>query len=80
FWKFILFTLLGSLPWTFLLAYIGYRLGDKIQNATQLTTVFHGLDIVILVVVVALVALYVYRHVQKDRAAERETSGEAVHR
>lgn len=80
FWKFIVFTLLGSLPWTFLLAYIGYRLGDKIQHASQLTTVFHGLDIVILVVVVALVALYVYRHVQKDRAAERKTSGEPVRR
>ncbi len=80
FWKFIVFTLLGSLPWTLLLAYIGYRLGDKIQNASQLTTVFHGLDIVILVVVVALLALYVYRHVQKDRAAERKTSGEPVRR
>jgi membrane protein DedA with SNARE-associated domain len=80
FWKFIVFTLLGSLPWTFLLAYIGYRLGDKIQHASQLTSVFHGLDIVILVVVVALVALYVYRHVQKDRAAESETTGEPVRR
>lgn len=80
FWKFIVFTLLGSLPWTFLLAYIGYRLGDKIQHASQLTTVFHGVDIVILVVVVALIALYIYRHVQKDRAAERETSGEPVRR
>ncbi|HKV85646.1 MAG TPA: DedA family protein [Ktedonobacterales bacterium] len=80
FWKFIVFTLLGSLPWTFVLAYIGYRLGDKIQHASQLTSVFHGVDIVILVVVVALVALYVYRHVQKDRAAERETRGEPVRR
>lgn len=80
FWKFIAFTLLGSLPWTFALAFVGYKLGDKIQHASQLSTIFHGLDVVILLVLLALIALYVYRHVQKDRAAERAASGESMRR
>lgn len=80
FWKFILFTLLGSLPWTFALAYVGYKLGDKIQHASQLSTLFHGVDVVILIALIALVALYVYRHVQKDKAAEQTTSGERARR
>ena len=80
FWKFIIFTLLGSLPWTFALAYVGFKLGDKIQHASQLSTVFHGLDAVILVALVALVGLYVYRHVHKDKAAERAAGSEAARR
>lgn len=80
FWKFIAFTLLGSLPWTFALAYVGFKLGDKIQHASQLSTVFHGLDIIIIIVLIALVALYVYRHVQKDKAAERTASSETARR
>lgn len=72
FWQFSLFTLLGSLPWTFLLAYVGFKLGDKIQQATQLSTVFHGLDVVILVLLIVAVAYYVYHHIKKDRAATNQ--------
>lgn len=64
FGQFILFTFLGSLPWTFALAFVGKQLGSKI---TQLGTIFHGLDAVILVALVAAVAYYVYHHIKKDR-------------
>lgn len=74
FGKFILFTLLGSLPWTFTLAWIGMRLGSKIDQATQLSSVFHGLDVVILVLLVAGISYYVYRHITRDRAAEDQAS------
>jgi membrane protein DedA with SNARE-associated domain len=73
FWKFLVFTLLGSLPWTFTLAWIGMRLGNKIDQATQLSSVFHGLDVVVLVLLLGGVAYYVYRHVTRDRAAEART-------
>jgi membrane protein DedA with SNARE-associated domain len=66
FWKFCLYTVLGSLPWTFVLAFAGYKLGDQFD---KLATLFHGADVVILVVFVVLVALYVYRHIKHDRAA-----------
>ena len=66
--KFIVFTLLGSLPWTFALAWIGMRLGNKIDQATQLSSVFHGLDIVVVVLLVAAIAFYIYRHIHKERA------------
>lgn len=68
FGKFLLFTLLGSLPWTFALAWIGYKFGTQVA---ALTTAFHGLDVVILVAVVALVTYYIYHHIKKDRAASK---------
>lgn len=67
--QFVLFTFLGSLIWSFVLALVGYNLVGQI---VKLTTVFHGLDIVILVLFVAAVAYYIYRHVQKDRAAAQQ--------
>ena len=73
--KFLLFTLLGSLPWTFALAFVGYKLGSRLQSGmAQLSTVFHGLDIVIILVLVLLVALYVYRHIHKHDDASGSAS------
>jgi membrane protein DedA with SNARE-associated domain len=66
FLKFCIYTVLGSLPWCFLLAFAGYKLRDQYE---QLGTYFHGADYVIIAVVVVLVALYVYRHIKHDRAA-----------
>ena len=64
--RFCVFTLLGSLPWCFVLAFAGYKIGS-LQNS--LGSVFHGLDIVILVLLVLLVALYIWRHIRNDRKA-----------
>jgi membrane protein DedA with SNARE-associated domain len=69
--QFLLFTLLGSLPWTFALAWLGVTFGDSFQKAvSEMTTVFHGLDILILALLVIAVGLYIYRHVRHMRAAE----------
>ena len=69
--QFLLFTLLGSLPWTFALAWLGVTFGDSFQKAvSEMTTVFHGLDILILALLVVAVGLYIYRHVRHMRAAE----------
>ena len=84
FGTFILFTLLGSLPWTLALAFVGYKLGDKIEQATQLGSIFHGLDVVIVLLILAGIAYYIYRHIKHDRLAREaealgNRSGSSMH-
>jgi len=64
--KFCVSTFLGSFPWCLLLAYVGTLIGG---NLTKLGPIFHNLDIVIMVALVALVALYIWRHLRNDRRA-----------
>jgi membrane protein DedA with SNARE-associated domain len=63
--KFVLFTLLGSLPWCFILAFAGYKLGE---NWNEVGSTLHKYDAVVLVVAVLLVALYIYNHVRRMRS------------
>ena len=72
--QFALFTFLGSLIWSFVLAVVGYNLGDKI---VQLATLFHGFDVVILLLLAAAVGYYIYRHVQKDKASRADSADTA---
>ena len=75
FGQFVLFTLLGSLPWCFLLAFVGFKLGDKI---VELATLFHDFDIVIGALLAVAVAYYIYHHIKKDREARsRQTTLES---
>jgi len=64
--KFCVYTLLGSFPWCLLLAYFGFVLGNHLST---LGPIFHSLDVVIIVAVVLLVALYIWRHIRNDRRA-----------
>ena len=64
--RFCIYSFLGSLPWCFVLAYAGYVLGAQVS---KLGSILHGLDVVILFVLVCLVALYIWRHVSNDRKA-----------
>ena len=67
--KFCIYTVLGSFPWCLLLAYIGTIIGG---NLGTLSPIFHSLDVVILVVLVVLLALYIWRHIRNDRKAREE--------
>jgi len=67
--RFCVYTFLGSFPWCLLLGYVGYVLG---KNSTTLGPIFHDLDIVIVVLVVILVALYIWRHIRNDNRARAE--------
>ncbi len=68
--KFIVYSTLGSIPWSLALIYVGKMLGD---NWTQVRSVLHNLDYVIIVVIVALIGLYVYRRLRKlARTTNRE--------
>jgi membrane protein DedA with SNARE-associated domain len=66
FWRFCVYTILGSLPWCFVLAYIGTVIGN---NLGALSPIFHYLDIVIVAAVIILVVLYIWRHIKNDREA-----------
>jgi|SRR5579875_1118048 membrane protein DedA with SNARE-associated domain len=70
--KFCIYTVLGSLPWCLILAFAGYELGKATNGLSSLGTIFHGLDVVILLAIVILVALYLWRHIRNDRRAREE--------
>jgi membrane protein DedA with SNARE-associated domain len=65
--KFVLYSFAGSVPWTLMLAYVGYSLGPKWES---IKGVFRELDILVLVGIVVLVAWYAYR-IRKSRSVEK---------
>jgi membrane protein DedA with SNARE-associated domain len=77
FGKFCLFTFLGVFPWALLLTYIGTLIGN-LSKLSALSSVFHGLDVVVLVALVVLIALYLWRHIRNDRKARAAHAAEAA--
>ena len=65
YWKFLLFTFLGSFVWSLLLAYIGEKLGE---NWASLRNQFHNLDLLIILVIVVGAAWWIQRHVKQSKA------------
>lgn len=61
-WKFSIYTFLGSLLWSGLLAYIGYVLGSKWESIHPLFQKFQDIIIVLLVVAIAY---YIYHKLHK---------------
>ncbi len=64
FWRFVIYTFIGSLPWCFMLAYVGKVLGE---NWKSLKVYFHRADILIAVLIALAVFLFVYRHVKPEK-------------
>ncbi|SYZ74334.1 conserved membrane hypothetical protein [Candidatus Zixiibacteriota bacterium] len=62
FWKFILYTFLGSLPWCWALAYVGKILGD---HWNTLGKYFHQADLVIILAVIAGIAIFLWHKFKK---------------
>jgi membrane protein DedA with SNARE-associated domain len=58
--KFQIYTFLGSWPWCFALAYIGYRLGVRWNNDPTFRDLFHDFDAVIVGVLLAGFAWFVW--------------------
>jgi membrane protein DedA with SNARE-associated domain len=56
--KFVFFSFIGSLPWTAMLAYVGYWLGPSWEDIIE---VFHGLDLFIIAGVAAIIVWYAYK-------------------
>jgi membrane protein DedA with SNARE-associated domain len=63
--KFLIYTFLGSFIWCVGLAYGGYQLGEHWE---QIRTVMRPFDPLICVLVAALIALYIYRHLRHSKA------------
>lgn len=63
-WRFQLYTFIGSWPWCFALAYVGFKLGEKWDSDPRLRAVMHRLDAVVLAVVVLSAGWYVWRHLR----------------
>jgi len=66
--RFCFYTLLGSLPWSFFLAYIGMKLGE---NWEGLKIYFHKFDLAIGVIIILGIVWWVRRHF-KSRFAKNE--------
>lgn len=57
--KFILFTFIGSLVWSYFLVYVGVKLG---QHRETFKAIWHQFDYAIVGIIVVLGVLYLYRH------------------
>ncbi len=64
--KFVVYSFAGSLPWTAMLAYIGYVLGPEWRNVS---TVFPELDVIVILALIGIVVWYVLR-IRKERRKE----------
>lgn len=57
--KFTIYTFLGSLPWCFVLGYIGVQLGP---NWEIIESYFHILDVIVVIGIVAFIAYLTYKY------------------
>lgn len=62
FWKFLLYTFIGSVPWTLVFVYFGYALGN---NWTVLTEVTSRIKIVIEILFVLWIINFIYKKIKK---------------
>ncbi len=62
--KFHLYTTLGSWPWCFALAWIGMKLGKAWDTDPRIKAAFHSADIVIVLVVIAAIAWFVWHRLR----------------
>ena len=61
FWRFIIYSFLGSLPWALALAYIGQKMGENWEN---IRGYFRGFDYVVLIIIVLVIVWWVWRHLK----------------
>ena len=59
--KFLLYTTIGSIPWTFIFVYFGYSLGN---NWTVLTDITSKLKIPIRILLIVLLISWIYKRVK----------------
>jgi membrane protein DedA with SNARE-associated domain len=60
--KFVIYTLLGSLPWCFALGYLGFLLGPQWE---VIRNYFHILDIIVGIGIVAFIVYLIYKYKYK---------------
>lgn len=65
--RFQIYTFIGSWPWCFGLAYIGYKLGERWNSDPRLQAVIHRLDLLVLALIALALCWYVWRHLRRGR-------------
>ena len=73
--RFHVYTFLGSWPWCFMLAYVGFKLGERWNTDPRLKLWFHRFDGVIGAVIVLGILWFVWNH-WKNRAGKALASTE----
>ena len=68
--RFHAYTFLGSWPWCFALAYVGYLLGERWESDPRLRAFMHRFDAAIVAVLALLAAWWVWRHWRQRAGAE----------
>ena len=74
--KFQIYTFLGSWPWCFALAYVGYRLGQAWDSDPRLRAIMHRADLFVVLAFLVAVAWYLRQHWRQRigrRGAKPET-------
>ncbi|BDG07057.1 DedA family protein [Anaeromyxobacter paludicola] len=66
--KFIAFTFVGSFPWCYGLAWVGYKLGEQWDKSPWLKSMFHRFDAAIVGAGVIAVALFVWHKLRGAKA------------
>ena len=64
FFKFIIYTFIGSLPWCFMLAYVGKVLGE---NWEGIRVYFRRADIFIGIAIALAIFYFLYRHLKPEK-------------
>ena len=57
--RFVLFTFIGALPWCYLLAYIGLKMGERWEDLREY---FHRFDLMIGVILVGILGFFLWSH------------------
>lgn len=65
FTKFVIYTTIGSIPWTFVFVYVGYTLGN---NWVKISTYIGNLKTPIKILLVILIMSYFYKKIKESRA------------
>jgi membrane protein DedA with SNARE-associated domain len=60
--KFQIYTFLGSWPWCYALAYIGFKLGERWNSDPRLREVLHRFDALVVAAIILGVGWYAWRH------------------
>ena len=63
FWPFLILSFAGSVPWCYLLAYIGIKFAEHLDD---LKKYFHGIDLVIGILLIAGFAYWLWHHLKPD--------------
>jgi len=64
FWKFIIYSFVGSIPWCYLLTYIGFVMGE---NWEEIRNVFRRFDVFIVLTMVIIILWWVFNRLRKRK-------------